>query len=68
MIARRTRGRTFAHIVSDLRKYLLWWRGYLRVCEIKGALVDLDKWIRRLRYHWLYAALVRLAGQLQLTA
>lgn len=46
-ITRRTRGRTVAHIVSDLRKYLLGWRGYFGLCEIKRALVDLDKWIRR---------------------
>lgn len=46
-ITRRTRGRTVMHIVSDLRKYLLGWRGYFGFSEVKSALVDLDKWIRR---------------------
>ena len=46
-ITRRTRGRTIMHIVSDLRKYLLGWRGYFGFSEVKSALVDLDKWIRR---------------------
>lgn len=47
VLTRRTRGRTITHIITDLRKYLLGWRGYFGLSEIKGALVDLDKWIRR---------------------
>lgn len=46
-ITRRTRGRTIRHIVSDLRKYLLGWRAYFGVAQVKRSLVDLDKWIRR---------------------
>lgn len=46
-ITRRTRGRTVLHIVTDLRKYLLGWRGYFGIAEVTSPLVDMDKWIRR---------------------
>jgi RNA-directed DNA polymerase len=50
----RTRGRTMRQIVTELRKYLLGWRGYFGFAEVTSPLLDLDKWIRRrLRsYHW----------------
>ncbi|MDQ7049360.1 MAG: group II intron reverse transcriptase/maturase [Enterobacterales bacterium] len=46
-ITRRTRGRTLNHIVSDLRSYLLGWKGYFGFSEVKSTMIDLDKWIRR---------------------
>jgi len=46
-ITRRTRGRTLKHIVSDLRTYLLGWKGYFGFSEVKSTMIDLDKWIRR---------------------
>ncbi len=50
----RTRGRTMRRIVTELRKYILGWRGYFGSAEVTSPLLDLDKWIRRrLRsYHW----------------
>ncbi len=46
-ITRRTRGRTVNYIVRDLRQYLLGWRGYFGITEVKSPLKDLDKWVRR---------------------
>lgn len=50
----RTRGRPIRKIVSELRRYILGWRGYFGFAEVTSPLRDLDKWIRRrLRcYHW----------------
>ncbi|MAE69784.1 MAG: group II intron reverse transcriptase/maturase [Gemmatimonadetes bacterium] len=54
VLTRRTRGRTVARIVHELRIYILGWRGYYGFAEVSSPLRDLDKWIRRrLRcYHW----------------
>lgn len=46
-ITRRTRGRTMYHIVSDLREYLLGWKGYFGISKVKSTMIDLDKWVRR---------------------
>src|SRR5690606_34945674 len=46
-ITRRTRGRTVAHVVADLRQYLLGWKGYFGVSQVPSPLKDIDKWIRR---------------------
>lgn len=46
-ITRRTRGRTIYHIVADLRLYLLGWKGYFGITEVKSTMIDLDKWVRR---------------------
>ena len=46
-ITRRTRGRTLHQIIKDLRVYLLGWRGYFGITEVKSTMVDLDKWVRR---------------------
>ena len=53
-LTRRTRGRTMARIVKELRRFILGWRGYYGFSEVPSPLRDLDKWIRRrLRsYHW----------------
>ena len=46
-ITRRTRGRSIQQIISDLRVYLLGWRGYFGIAEAKSTMNDLDKWVRR---------------------
>ena len=47
MITPRTRGLTLLYIVSDLRKYLLAWKGYFGITDMPTPLRELDKWIRR---------------------
>lgn len=47
IITRRTRGRTVAHIATDLRLYLLGWKAYFGISMVNSPLRDLDKWIRR---------------------
>jgi len=41
-------------VVSELRSYLLGWRGYFGFCQTSSVLRDFDSWIhRRLRcYAW----------------
>lgn len=46
-ITRRTRGRSFSAIVSELTVYLRGWKGYFRFAETPNIFRDLDKWIRR---------------------
>jgi len=43
-----------ARVISELRSYLLGWRGYFGFCQTPSVLRDLDSWIhRRLRcYAW----------------
>jgi len=47
VITRRTRGRTLHHIIKDLRLYILGWRGYFGISNVKTTMRDLDKWVRR---------------------
>ena len=46
-ITKRTRGRTVKHIVADLREYLLGWRAYFGITQVKTPLKLFDKWVRR---------------------
>lgn len=46
-ITRRTRGRSFSAIVSELTVYLRGWKGYFHFAETPNIFRDLDKWIRR---------------------
>jgi len=49
-LTRRTRGRSLAEVVQDLRAYLLGWRGYFRIATTPKRMRELDAWIRhRLR-------------------
>ena len=53
-ITKRNRGSSLAHVISELRSYLIGWRGYFGFCETPSVLRSLDSWIhRRLRsYAW----------------
>lgn len=56
-LTRRTRGRSLAQTVEELRSYLFGWKAYFRLAETPGIFCDLDEWIRhRLRAiqlkHW----------------
>ena len=53
-LTKRNRGASLVHVVSELRSYLLGWRGYFGFCQTRSVLRDFDSWIhRRLRsYAW----------------
>jgi RNA-directed DNA polymerase len=53
-LTKRNRGSSLARVVSELRSYLLGWRGYFGFCQTRSVLRDFDSWIhRRLRsYAW----------------
>ena len=53
-LTKRNRGSSLKRVVSELRRYLLGWRGYFGFCQTPSVLRDFDSWIhRRLRcYAW----------------
>jgi RNA-directed DNA polymerase len=53
-LTKRNRGSSLQRVVSELRSYLVGWRGYFGFCETPSVLRDFDSWIhRRLRsYAW----------------
>lgn len=53
-LTKRNRGSSLSRVVSELRSYLLGWRGYFGFCQTPSVLGDFDSWIhRRLRcYAW----------------
>lgn len=53
-LTQRNRGSSLARVVSELRSYLLGWRGYFGFSQTPSVLRDFDSWIhRRLRcYAW----------------
>lgn len=53
-LTKRNRGASLERVVSELRSYLLGWRGYFGFCQTSSVLRDFDSWIhRRLRcYAW----------------
>jgi len=53
-LTKRNRGSSLARVVSELRSYLLGWRGYFGFCQTRSVLRAFDGWIhRRLRcYAW----------------
>jgi RNA-directed DNA polymerase len=53
-LTKRNRGSSLQWVVSELRSYLIGWRGYFGLCETPSVLRDFDSWIhRRLRsYAW----------------
>jgi RNA-directed DNA polymerase len=53
-LTKRNRGASLVQVVSELRSYLLGWRGYFGFCQTPSVLRNFDSWIhRRLRsYAW----------------
>jgi RNA-directed DNA polymerase len=53
-LTKRNRGSSLTRVVSELRSYLLGWRGYFGFCQTPSVLRVFDSWIhRRLRcYAW----------------
>ena len=53
-ITKRNRGSSLDHVIRDLRRYLIGWRGDFGFCQTPSVLRELDSWIhRRLRsYAW----------------
>ena len=46
-LTRGTKSVSLAHLVSELSRYLVGWRGYFGFCETPSVLRRLDQWIRR---------------------
>jgi len=46
-LCRRTRGHSIIQIIAELRKFLLGWKAYFGIAEIKSPQRDVEKWIRR---------------------
>jgi len=46
-ITRRNRGVSFERMLGELNSFLTGWVAYFRLAKAKGALADLDAWIRR---------------------
>ena len=53
-LTKRNRGSSLQRVVSELRSYLIGWRGYYGFCQTPSVLRNFDSWIhRRLRsYAW----------------
>jgi len=53
-ITRRVRGRRIEVIVKELRQYMLGWKAYFNITQVRHILRELDSWVkRRLRcYLW----------------
>ena len=41
------RGHSLQQVIAELRKYLIGWKAYYGICEVKRPFAELDKWIRR---------------------
>lgn len=46
-ISVRTRGHRLTQIIAELREFLLGWKAYFGIAEVKSPLRDLDRWVRR---------------------
>src|SRR5262249_43620146 len=53
-LTRPTRGGSLEQVIQCVRRYLIGWHGYFRICETPSVFHQLDNWIhRRLRcYAW----------------
>ena len=53
-LTKRNQGSSLERVISELRSYLVGWRGYFGFCQTPSVLRDFDSWIhRRLRsYAW----------------
>ncbi len=46
-ITRRNRGVSLASMIGELNSFLIGWVTYFRHAKVRGALADMDQWIRR---------------------
>ena len=46
-ITKRNRGSSLQRVISELRRYLLGWRGYFGFSQARSVLRELDSWVRR---------------------
>lgn len=46
-ITKRNRGSSLQRVISELRSYLLGWRGYFGFSQARSVLRELDSWVRR---------------------
>ena len=46
-MTRCTKSVCLAHLVRELFRYLVGWRGYFGICETPSVLHRLDRWVRR---------------------
>jgi len=46
-ITGRSRGRSLQSVIAELRRYLVGWKAYFRLTELRGVFRELDQWIRR---------------------
>jgi len=56
-LTRPTKGRSLEQIIRSIRRYLIGWHGYFRLCQTPSVFTALDQWIRRrvrcyLWRHW----------------
>jgi RNA-directed DNA polymerase len=56
-LTRPTKGRSLEQVIRSVRKYLIGWHGYFRLCQTPSIFTALDQWIRRrlrcyLWRHW----------------
>lgn len=46
-ITDRSRGRNLKEVIAELRAYLVGWKSYFNLTELRGTFRELDQWIRR---------------------
>jgi group II intron reverse transcriptase/maturase len=46
-ITARSRGRNLDQVIADLRAYLVGWKTYFNLTELRGIFREVDQWIRR---------------------
>lgn len=56
-LTRPTKGQSLAQVIWNIRRYLVGWHGYFRLCQTPSVFTALDQWIRRrlrcyLWRHW----------------
>jgi len=56
-LTRPTKGRSLEQVIHSVRRYLIGWHGYFRLCQTPSVFTALDQWIRRrlrcyLWRHW----------------
>src|SRR5699024_5059972 len=49
-LTKPTKGRSFEQVIASVRRYLIGWHGYFKICRTPRMFRELDEWIRhRLR-------------------